>query len=219
MSAWIHMVPLEDASGELAEMYELVKTPHGTVDNVMKAHSLRPHTMRGHVVLYRSVLHHDGNTVPLWFLETVASYVSIINACAYSLTHHWHNAAALIGEPGRAAAVRAALDARAPEQVFEGKELELLRYAGKLTATPGDMTRADWDAMKAAGADVMAAPTACALASRSACAAANRPMKCRVRWRRAGSTGRPRRRQRCCTDAAAPAIRSRVAASGKRAKK
>ena len=153
MSAWIHMVPLEAASGELAEMYELVKTPHGTVDNVMKAHSLRPHTMRGHVVLYRSVLHHEGNTVPLWFLETVASYVSIINACAYSLTHHWHNAAALIGEPERAAAVRAALDARAPEQVFEGKELELLRYAGKLTATPGDMTRADWDAMKAAGAD------------------------------------------------------------------
>ena len=152
MSAWIRMVPLEEASGELAEMYETVKTPHGTVDNVMRAHSLRPHTMRGHVVLYRSVLHHPGNTVPLWFLETVAAYVSIINRCDYSLTHHWHNAATLMDDRERAAAVRAALDARAPERVFSGKELELLRYAGKLTATPGEMTRADWDAMKQAGA-------------------------------------------------------------------
>ena len=153
MSAWIHMVPEEQASGELAEMYELVKTPHGTVDNVMKAHSLRPHTMRGHVVLYRSVLHHPGNIVPLWFLETVAAYVSIINECAYSLTHHWRNAASLIGDPERAAAVRAALDEGAPEQVFSGKELELLRYAGKLTRSPGGIERADWDAMKEAGAE------------------------------------------------------------------
>jgi len=76
MSAWIKMVDLEDARGELLEMYELVKTPHGTVDNVMRAHSLRPHTMKGHVTLYRSVLHHPDNTVPFWFLEVVASYTA-----------------------------------------------------------------------------------------------------------------------------------------------
>mgnify|MGYP001816957106 CR=1 FL=1 len=45
MSAWIEMIPLDAAEGELLEAYELVKTPHGTVDNVMRAHSLRPATM------------------------------------------------------------------------------------------------------------------------------------------------------------------------------
>ena len=74
MSAWIRMIPLSDAAGLLKEMYRKVTTPHGTVDNVMRAHSLRPHTMEGHLALYRSVLHNPGNTLPLWFLEVVASY-------------------------------------------------------------------------------------------------------------------------------------------------
>ena len=47
MSAWIHMVPLEEATGTVRDAYELAKTPSGTVDNVMRAHSLRPHTMVG----------------------------------------------------------------------------------------------------------------------------------------------------------------------------
>ena len=90
------MIPVEQAEGEVAEMYELVKTPSGTVDNVMRAHSLRPHTMKGHVTLYRSVLHHDNNVVPFWFLEVVASYTSMLNKCDYSFTHHFTNARNLI---------------------------------------------------------------------------------------------------------------------------
>ena len=71
MSAWIEMIPESEATGVLREMYDKAQTPHGTVDNVMKAHSLRPHTMAGHVALYRSVLHHPDITLPLWFLEVV----------------------------------------------------------------------------------------------------------------------------------------------------
>ena len=151
MSAWIHMIPLEQAQGPLAAAYEKVKTPHGTVDNVMKAHSLRPHTMEGHVALYKSVLHNPDNTLPFWFLEVVASYVSMLNDCAYSLTHHWSNARRLIRDKARSDAIHAALSARAPERAFEGKELELLRYAGKLTTSVAKMARADIDALHAAG--------------------------------------------------------------------
>ena len=57
MIAWIRTIDPEDAEGELKTLYERVRTPHGTVDNVMRAHSLRPHTLEGHLVLYRSVLH------------------------------------------------------------------------------------------------------------------------------------------------------------------
>ena len=87
MTAWIKMIPEGDATGVLRQLYDEAMTPHGTVDNVMKVHSLRPHTMHGHVTLYRSVLHHPDITLPLWFLEVVASYVSIKNQCAYSLNH------------------------------------------------------------------------------------------------------------------------------------
>ncbi len=153
MSAWIRMIPVEEAGGVLKTMYDKVKTPHGTVDNVMRAHSLRPHTMAGHVALYRSVLHNPENTLPFWFLEVVASYVSTINACAYSLTHHFANARRLIRDEPRAAAIGAALEAGAPERAFAGKELALLRYAGKLTAAVGKMEQADIDALRAAGCD------------------------------------------------------------------
>ena len=69
MSAWIEMISDEDAGPELAEMLDLARTPHGTVDNVMRVHSLRPNTMKGHVTLYRAALHDDTNTIPMWLQE------------------------------------------------------------------------------------------------------------------------------------------------------
>ena len=81
MSAWIEMISDEDASEALLDVLKLARTPHGTVDNVMRVHSLRPSTMRGHVVLYRAALHDDDNTIPTWFQETISSYVSILNDC------------------------------------------------------------------------------------------------------------------------------------------
>jgi len=153
MAAWIKMIADDEADETLKPFFDRVRTPHGTVDNVMRAHSLRPHTMDGHVVLYRSVLHNPDNTLPFWFLEVVASYVSILNNCDYSLSHHFTNARRLIGDDARADAVRAALDAHRPEDAFDGKELALLVYAGKLTTEVGAMAEADIGAVRAASAD------------------------------------------------------------------
>lgn len=151
MSAWIKMISDEEADPELAKILDLARTPHGTVDNVMRVHSLRPNTMVGHVTLYRACLHDDTNTIPMWFQEVISSYVSTLNNCPYSYANHWKNAAHLIGDPARAAEVEAALQARTPEAAFEGAELALLRYAEKLTLRPGDMEAADVEALKAAG--------------------------------------------------------------------
>jgi uncharacterized peroxidase-related enzyme len=151
MSACITMIPLEEATGYLKEMYEKVKTPHGTVDNVMRVHSLRPRTMEGHVVLYRSVLHSPDNTLPLCLLELVASYTSIINQCAYSLTHHFANARRLLRDERRADAIHEALASRRPETQFSGKELAILRYTAKLTEAVGRMNPGDVEALRAAG--------------------------------------------------------------------
>lgn len=153
MSAWIKMIPEAEATGALREMYDMALTPHGTVDNVMKAHSLRPHTMQGHIALYKSVLHHAEITLPLWFLEVVASYTSIKNNCEYSLTHHFMNARRLMKDDHRSDEVLAALLAGTPEMVFDGKELALLRYASKLTVDVGGMEKRDVDLLREAGCD------------------------------------------------------------------
>ena len=42
MCAWIKIIAPDQARGRLRELYEQVTTPHGTVDQVMQAHSLRP---------------------------------------------------------------------------------------------------------------------------------------------------------------------------------
>ena len=153
MSAWIRMLTDAEAGPELAAAFERVRAPAGTVDNVMRVHSLRPSTMTGHHALYMSALHDEANVLPGWFLETVASYVSILNRCHYSLTNHWSNARHLVADEGRAEAIRNALDADAPERAFEGKELAMLRYARKLTISPGAMVETDVQAMRDEGAE------------------------------------------------------------------
>jgi uncharacterized peroxidase-related enzyme len=151
MSAWIRMLSDEEADETLAAAFDLARTPHGTVDNVMRVHSLRPGTMTGHVVLYRACLHDDTNTVPMWFQEVISSYVSTLNACPYSYANHWANARHLIQNEARADAVEAALQAHRPEDAFQGAELAALRYAEKLTVHPGKMVQADVADLREAG--------------------------------------------------------------------
>ena len=153
MTAWIRMIADDEASPDLLDALNIARTPHGTVDNVMRVHSLRPNTLRGHVTLYRAALHDDANTLPMWLQETIASYVSILNDCPYSLANHWANAAHLIGDESRAAQVEAALKARRPKDAFDGAELALLHYAEKLTLSPGTMTKSDVDTLTEHGID------------------------------------------------------------------
>ena len=153
MSAWIKTIVPEDASGRLAELYEQVTAPHGTVDNVMRAHSLRPESLHGHLVLYKSVLHNEANTLPFWFLEAVATYVSLTNRCHYATAHHSANMRRLLEDETRAETMYAALACSRPELCFEGKELALLEDARKLTASVGDMQPEDITALRESGAD------------------------------------------------------------------
>jgi alkylhydroperoxidase family enzyme len=105
MTAWIDMIADDDASTELKDVLDHARTPHGTVDNVMRVHSLRPNTMKGHVALYRAALHDSSNTIPMWFQETISSYVSMLNNCPYSLENHWKNAVHLMDDLKRAKSV------------------------------------------------------------------------------------------------------------------
>ncbi len=127
MTAWIRMIEDQDADPDLLEVLKLARTPHGTVDNVMRVHSLRPNTMKGHVILYRAALHDDANTLPMWLQEVIGSYVSLLNDCDYSYANHWANAKHLMGDDAKADAAEAALKERKPEDAFEGKTLAFLR--------------------------------------------------------------------------------------------
>ncbi len=153
MTAWIKMLQYDESTGYLRQLYDRVKGPGGAIDNVMKIHSLRPHTMEGHSALYKSVLHHVGNTMPVWFLECLGIYTSLSNKCEYSVSHHYAGLTRLLKDDTKARSIYQALVLGAPERVFEGKELGLLRYVRKLTLEPQKMEEADVEAARAAGAN------------------------------------------------------------------
>ena len=151
MSAWIKMIKDNDANEDLKLALDKAKTPHNTVDNVLRVHSLRPSTMNGHMVLYKAVLHDKKNTIPKWFQETLSSYVSIINKCEYSFQNHWQNACYLINNKDKSDKIKIALEKRTPNQEFDNKELALLNYAEKLTENPGKMNKLDFQKLKEVG--------------------------------------------------------------------
>ncbi len=150
---WIKTIPYDDANGKLKKLYDRIKGPGNNVDNIMLAHSLRPHTMEGHMALYKYVLHHPGNTLPKVFLETIGVYVSSLNRCAYCVEHHFAGMSRLLGDDARAAAIREALGARKPGDAFEGLELAALEYAGKLTTAADTVAENDIEALRRAGLD------------------------------------------------------------------
>jgi len=153
MSSWIKMINDTDADEELSSALSQAKTPHGTVDNVLRVHSLRPSTMIGHMTLYKSVLHDNKNTIPKWFQETISSYVSIINKCAYSFENHWKNAVFLINDTSKSDQIKFVLENNKPEDYFKGKELALLIYARKLTLDPAKFNKDDFKKLKQEGVD------------------------------------------------------------------
>ena len=139
--SWIKTVPYEEASGKLKMLYDRVKGHDNNVDNIMMMHSLRPHSMEGHMTLYKYVLHHTGNTVPKWFLETLGVWVSSLNRCSYCVEHHFAGLRRLLNDDERADAIRAAIEAGDPQAApVDEKEKLAMKYAEQLTLNPGAVT-------------------------------------------------------------------------------
>jgi len=151
--AWIKTISYADAGGKLKRLYDRVKGPDNNVDNIMLAHSLRPHSMEGHMTLYKNVLHHSSNTLPKVFLETIGVYVSLLNQCAYCIEHHLAGLSRLLGDSARAATIRHALEIRRPGDAFSGAELAALKYAEKLTTAAETVTQNDIETLRLAGLD------------------------------------------------------------------
>jgi uncharacterized peroxidase-related enzyme len=149
---YIKVIDPDHATGRLAKIYGRVRGPGGQVDNVLQIHSLRPHTLEGHMALYKAALHHPGNTFPVWFLECIGVLVSLLNDCDYCARHHGAGLKRLLrAEDKDYHAYREQLDADRPGAPFTRKEQAALEYARKLTLQPGAIGRQDIEALRKAG--------------------------------------------------------------------
>lgn len=150
---WIATIAYRNSNGRLRQLYDRIKGPGDAVDNIMAAHSLRPHTMDGHMALYKNALHHGANTLPKWFLEALGVLVSLTNKCGYCVDHHFAGLGRLLKDDAKAQAMRRALDSGRFADAFDGRESEALRYAIKLTTAPAIIAESDIRALREAGFD------------------------------------------------------------------
>jgi len=148
---WISTISYDEAGGALRRLYDRIKGPGNNVDNIMLAHSLRPHSMEGHMTLYKYVLHHPRNVLPKVYLETVGVYVSLLNRCQYCVDHHFAGLTRLLADDGRAAIIRRVLEDRNPGAAFSGRELAGLEYAERLTTGAAKLTARSIDELRDAG--------------------------------------------------------------------
>jgi uncharacterized peroxidase-related enzyme len=163
--AWIRLIGLAEAEGRLRTTYERIAGPDGHVDRVLQLHGLRPHTLDGHLALYKATLHHAGNRLPRWWLELIGVAVSGWNGCAYCVAHHGVGLVRLLGDALAAALIGAA--ERGPDALAESAAAHLdalggaattpaalaasLAYARALTVDPATVDAGAVDAMRAAG--------------------------------------------------------------------
>jgi uncharacterized peroxidase-related enzyme len=148
---WIKFVSYLESDGKLRTLYDRIKGPNNNVDNIMMVHSLRPHTLEGHMAMYKNVLHHTSNSLPKWLLELTGVYVSLLNGCGYCVEHHFNGLKRLLRDDARADAMRNALEKNEFAGVFDARENAILRYAEALTKNPASMTESLVQAMREAG--------------------------------------------------------------------
>ena len=80
--AWIRTIDETDAEGVLQEHYGKMAEPSGSVDNILKIHSLNPRSLRAHFDLYKTLMR---GRSPLSRVqrEMIAVVVSAANRCHY----------------------------------------------------------------------------------------------------------------------------------------
>lgn len=148
--SWIKIIGYEDADTSLKRIYDRIKGPSGTIDNVLLIHGLRPHSLTGHMTLYKSVLHNANNTLPKWYLESIGVYVSYLNRCEYCVAHHLEGLKRLLDEE-KATRFFDAVKRNALQEYFDGKYFKGMQYAGLLTLNLEKVTKSTVEQLKALG--------------------------------------------------------------------
>ncbi len=141
--SWIKEISYDQATGQLKKIYERIKGPNDNIDNVLSIHSLRPHTLIGHMGLYKNVLHNSNNTLPKWYLETIGVYVSHLNKCNYCIDHHAAGLKRLINDESRFHEILSCLLADDVQLHFKYQYLAGLHYAKQLTLSHHTITESD----------------------------------------------------------------------------
>jgi len=149
--SWIKTISYQDSDKSLKRIYDRVKGPNNNIDNVLTIHSLRPHTLIGHMTLYKSVLHNANNTLPKWYLECLGVYVSHLNSCTYCVSHHFEGLKRLMENDVKSNGLLEAIKSNSMQGFFNDHYDLGMDYARQLTLDHTNIMKTTIDALKKSG--------------------------------------------------------------------
>ena len=147
--SYVRIIEESEAEGRLADLYARGGNQDGSVDNVLRVHSLNPDSLHAHLEVYISAMHRP-SPLSRAEREMVAVTVSRLNGCAYCLRHHGEGLRRLL--KGARAGLVEALSA-GDESVLNDRERAMCAYAAKLTTDPSSIGASDIEALRGAGLD------------------------------------------------------------------
>ncbi len=147
---WIRIIEPAESDDRLAKIYQQ-SAGGGQVDQILLAHSLRPHTLEGHMALYRAVLHHPRNMLDAAFAEAIGVLVSRANGCDYCVDHHTAGMRRALRNPDRAEAWKLALESGPREEIFDTRQRAALAYAEQLTLAPAEVSESEISLLRKSG--------------------------------------------------------------------
>ncbi len=151
--SWIQEIKYEESDKALRQLYDRVKGPNNNIDNILSVHSLRPHSLLGHMNLYKNVLHNANNTLPKWYLETLGVYVSHLNNCSYCVDHHFEGLKRLLNDNEKSSRIMECVVTDQMDKCLEEKYAEGASYAKKLTLFNVPIKESDIHSLRNTGLD------------------------------------------------------------------
>jgi len=143
---FIEIIGPEQASGELAEVYDSVAKKRGKVGGVLQLHSLNPQSLTRHIDLYMTVMF-GKSPLRRQLREVLAVVVSCANRCQYCQTHHGEALNHFWKDEKR---VQRLKDNFRDADLSEA-ELALADYAWRLTREPSSISEDTVAAMRELG--------------------------------------------------------------------
>ena len=142
--AWIEEIGVDEAEGQLAEMYAELTKKRGKISNILSVHSLNPQALSNHLDLYMTLMFGKSGLSRLE-REAIAVVVSATNECEYCVNHHTEALRHYIDDE-ETLNMLATADGL---ETFEPRLSNIVRHAERLTAAPGAMTESDLEELRA----------------------------------------------------------------------
>jgi len=143
---WIRIAPPEEATGDLKRAYERIGSSRGRIPEIRSVMAGEPGVVEGMAGFYPEN-NYACKSIDRRLAELIATVAAVANGSTFGATAHARRIAHATGDPAFAeSVVRDYRSAGLPD-----KERVLLDYVWKLSKTPGEMTEADINGLRAAG--------------------------------------------------------------------